>query len=72
MKIALIVFIIWSILLFCYAVSATVMLSEENEKQEMRVRNLEKECERLMRDNDFYKKRNMVLEMEKEGNNGET
>ena len=72
MKLVLVVFIIWSILLFGYAVSATVMLSEENEKHEMRVRHLEKECERLMRDNDFYKKRNMFLEMEREGNNGET
>ena len=46
MKIALIAFIIWSIILFLYAISATICMGEEQERLEKQKDWLESELER--------------------------
>ena len=63
MKIWLFILGAWCFVLFLYSVSATIFLSEECEKAEKRVRWLETECERLTKENRFYRKENVSLHL---------
>lgn len=63
MKFWLILLAIWCFILFLYSVSATIVLGEEREKAEKKVEWLEAECERLTKENRFYRKENTSLHL---------